>query len=203
MANRYNRTRLILAKPKVCKKPPQPPPQPPGPIGCSGITGLWNTGEEYTSDGTNDVDDHWQATSGPIIAWSGYPSGWVDPPTNTLWIGPIGWQSKPKTYEEEYTLLFNVDENVEPSLITIGGVFACDNRLIDCQVNGVIQDITCWYTWPPGYPRYFCHENLTPYQIDSNDLVSGTNSIRWRVDNLPEYWGNSPTGFLCTVGCTD
>lgn len=202
MANKFNKKRTAIPKPKVCKPPPPPPPGPPK--YCDGVTGLWNTGEEFTWFGDVRMCDHWNASDGPYIAEDDYDNGvWFDNPEDAMWLRGPSDKNEEETYESTFALYFSIHPLTDRTAILLYGTYGCDNRIKWVKLNGVAQPIACSYTCePPVPPAELCHKTPHEYELDSSDLIAGVNLLQWRIDNCPGWGGPSIFGFFCTIQCT-
>lgn len=149
--------------------------------GCSTCITLWNTGEEYTGDEDEELDDHWEKeTSNGSGVFA--PASVID--TDPAWIMPsggdidstwIGINRQPPSGEpwggvRLFRTYVTIAGTVPPSNIT--GKFAADNRVLSISVNGTVV------ATPIGSFLGF-----TDFELPIEELVVGSNEVLFEVED--------------------
>ena len=154
------------------------------------ITDLFNTGVDAGGAALAGgvADPHYTMVEQPGTSYTAVtiaspPGVWVANNAGSRWIGPNSdSQGRAEEGVYAYETTFTLPSFADLSSVVISGLWATDNQGLDIVINGVS---TGQMTGTTDF------NTLTSFSITDN-FVHGTNTIRFRLENLPAT--PNPTG---------
>jgi hypothetical protein len=170
-------------------------------------TGLTNTGTlaaQGASDGnwllTLSADSSFPAGSASVVLAANFPAQWTADTSTTQWISPRGQADQgDSTGEYDYTQTFSLSASLIASSAVITGVFGVDNNT-EIFLNGVDTGLGDTGSGPGNFT------GVTAFTITNGlggaTFHTGSNTITFKTENIPNGVGPDPTGLFVTLSGT-